>query len=58
MWGGTKTDDYAFSWACANCHESIAYWLYGLGGVNIHAGNDYAFRMNLSRTGCMDCVVW
>jgi hypothetical protein len=34
----------AFRWACHKGHESIAKWLYDLGGVDIHAYDDRAFR--------------
>jgi hypothetical protein len=29
---------------CENGHLSVAQWFYGLGGVDIHAENDHAFR--------------
>src|SRR5258708_5575801 len=32
-----------FSWNCKNGHLNVAQWLYSLGGVNIHADNEYAF---------------
>jgi hypothetical protein len=34
----------AFHYACESNHETITKWLYSLGGVDIHAANDYAFR--------------
>ena len=42
---GLAEIDRAFQEACANGHESITHWLYGLGGVNVHANDDQAFRL-------------
>jgi hypothetical protein len=33
-----------FSYLCCGGHLSVAQWLYGLGGVNIHAIDEEAFR--------------
>ena len=33
-----------FIWNCEKGHINIARWLFSLGGVNIHADNEYAFR--------------
>jgi hypothetical protein len=42
---------------CINDHLIVAQWLYGLGGVNIHAGNDLAFRFACSN-GHLSVAQW
>jgi hypothetical protein len=36
--------DLVFPSACIYGHLSVAQWLYGLGGVDIHVDNERAFR--------------
>ena len=35
-----------FNYNCKNGHLTVAKWLYSLGGVNIHADDEYAFRQS------------
>jgi hypothetical protein len=47
----------AFCSACKSNHEAIAKWLYSLGGVDIHAYGEFAFR-NTCLSGYESIAKW
>ena len=49
--------DEPFKLACKNGHITVAKWLHSLGGVNIHADNEYAFRTSCEN-GHIDVAQW
>src|SRR3984957_20644461 len=46
-----------FEWNCENGHINVAQWLYGLGGINIHADDEYAFR-SCCQNGHINVAQW
>ncbi len=53
----TKWNNDYFQCVCQNGHLEVAKWLYSLGGVNIHASNDYAFIYSCGN-GHLEVVKW
>jgi hypothetical protein len=46
-----------FRRGCEYGHFEMTQWLYGLGGVNIHARDDYSFR-NACSNGHLTVAQW
>ena len=46
-----------FQWNCGKGNLIVAQWLYSLGGVDIHADNEYAFRWSC-RNGHLIVAKW
>ena len=49
--------NHGFLWNCRNGHLDIVKWLYSLGRFNIHANNEYAFRI-ACENGHLDVAKW
>ena len=52
-----QNEDLLFRISCSNGHLEVAQWLYSLGGVDIYAVNNYAFRKSF-KYGKQDINDW
>jgi hypothetical protein len=50
-------DDKTFRISCAKGRLEVAKWLYSLGGVNIYAWDNYAFKYSRER-GHSNVLQW